>query len=110
MKAMNEKTDSSNKEKKLNKALRIILMIFLFLLIWLLLFFSIGFIWMMHTWSRVSLSQLITQMKTLEGTTGDTVSKFIIAVILPTFAVFFVILGLHIFFRKFQSLQKHTIT
>lgn len=103
MKTMNEKTDSSNNKKKTNKALRIILMILLFLLIWLLLFFGIGFIWMMNTWSRVSLSQLITQMKTLEGTTVDTISKFIVAVILPTFLVFFLILGLYFFFRRFYK-------
>ena len=68
---------------------------------------------MMKTWSRVSLSQLITQLKTLNGTTGDTISKFIIAVILPTFAVFLLILGLYIFFCKFyrkDGKKKKTAT
>lgn len=95
----NGKTETQKTKHKLPKVVKIILFVLLYLFIYVFLFFGFGLFWMRDTWSNLSLYELIAQLKTLNGVTGDTLQQFNLSVILPSLITFFLLISLIFVFR-----------
>ncbi len=89
------------------KVLKIILTVITFLLTGVFFFIGYALIWMMKNWSNISLFELISQLKSLNGGAGSTVQLFITRVILPTvFTTLFFVLLYFIFNFAFKNKKK----
>lgn len=111
---MESKTDSvsSKKTHRMPKPLLIILSVFLFLLIFFLLFSGTAFLWMMNNWSSLSLYELISQLKTLNGAAGETVVQFVFFVLVPSLLVTLLLVGaficFHVWFKDARKRKRST--
>lgn len=108
------KNKEINKETKL-KVLKIIGIVILFLATAIFFFIGYALIWMMTNWSNISLFELISQLKSLNGGAGSTITLFITRVVLPTifttlFLVFLYVLFNFVFKNKKQALKISKIS
>ena len=95
-----------NKEIKF-KFLKIIGVILLFIVTAILFFVGYALIWMMTNWSNISLFELISQLKSLNGGAGSTVTLFITRVVLPTiFTTLFLVVLYVLFNFIFKNKKK----
>lgn len=110
---MKSKSDTCSTEKvhKMPKALKIILLVLLFLFLFLLLFSGMAFLWMMNNWSSLSLYELISQLKTLNGAAGETVVQFVFLVLLPSLLITLLLVGafvlFHVWFKDPRKLKRN---
>lgn len=95
-----------NKEIKF-KFLKIIGIVLLFIVTAILFFVGYALIWMMTNWSNISLFELISQLKSLNGGAGSTVTLFITRVVLPTiFTTLFLVVLYVLFNFIFKNKKK----
>ena len=101
---------NETKNKKVFTVLKIIGMIFLFLFVFAFLFVGFAIVFMMSNWSNLSLFELIMQLKSLSGTTTESVMNFLVAVALPSLLITVSLLAgfflLRRFFRKSAKKRK----
>jgi phosphoglycerol transferase len=82
--------------------------ILLLVLAFVLTFFTLGFIWMMTTWSNMTIYEIIYHLKSpLQGTGDSMVSSFILKVILPDLAV---TLGIGLIFYLIKGTKPRRLT
>jgi uncharacterized BrkB/YihY/UPF0761 family membrane protein len=82
--------------------------ILLLVLAFVLTFFTLGFIWMMTTWSNMTIYEIIYHLKSpLQGTGDSMVSSFILKVILPDLAV---TLGIGLIFYLVKGTKPRRLT
>lgn len=103
-----------NNKKSVNRihsVLKIIGIILLFLLLFLSFFIGFAFHFMMSNWSNLSLYELIMQLKTLSGTTVESVVTFLLEVVLPSvlLTAFVLILYLFSFCFRIKSEKRRKI-
>lgn len=88
---------------KFSKVIKVIGTVLLFLLLFVSFFVGFALHFMMSNWSNLSLYELIMQLKTLSGTTAESVFTFLLDVVLPSFLLTLLVLVLYLVSFRFRK-------